>query len=95
MGYPVTLQLQQRFTEARPEIELTLHAGPANGNEVACWFSTPTKPTNPQLAPDAAWCLIPKAPLQSGAQYTVDAKASWNCEPSKEVAFSWSFRCGR
>src|SRR6185295_19103037 len=95
MGYPVTLQLTRRFSEARPDLELALRAGGANGAEVACWWSTPTQPTNPKLAPDSGWCLIPKAPLQPGAQYTVTGKARWSIAPPKELALAWSFRTGR
>jgi hypothetical protein len=95
MGYPVTLQLTRRFSEARPDLELALRSGGANGAEVACWWSTPTQPTNPKLAPDSGWCLIPKAPLQPGAQYTVTGRARWSIATPKEVALAWSFRTGR
>jgi hypothetical protein len=94
MGYPITWQLRYRF-EARPTVELALHSGSATGPRVACHFSTPTEPTNPKLATDDAWCLIPKKPLDPGGAYTVTAKIEFHGDAPSQDSFSWSFRCGR
>jgi len=94
MGYPITWQLRYRFA-ARPTVELALHAGSASGPLVPCWFSTPTEPTNPKLATDDAWCLIPKKPLDPGGAYSVTAKIEFHGETREADAFAWSFRCGR
>jgi uncharacterized protein YkwD len=86
-GYPITLQLGQTSRDQpSPEITLRLFEGKT---EVPCWFSSPSKPTNPQLVPANAWCLIPKGPLKSGASYTVSAE--WYSGGKK---VDWSFRTG-
>jgi hypothetical protein len=58
--------------------------------EVECWFSSPSKPTNPDLVPRNAWCLIPKAPLEPGTSYSVSAE--WYGSGKK---LEWSFRTGK
>lgn len=69
-GYPVTLQLFGYSPE--PEVDLRLVRGKdVDGPEVDCHLSTPSNPTNPQLAPKGAFCLIPKAHLSPNTTYTV------------------------
>lgn len=75
-GYPVTLQLGEWSSagEEKPalDVRVTLHAGAAaTSPEVPCHVSSPGQPSNPELAPDNTWCLIPKAPLAKGATYTI------------------------
>lgn len=75
-GYPITLQLGDRLRDeagTRPaEVRMSLHAGTsADAPAVPCHFSTPSDPTNPELAPAATWCLIPKLPLKKRSTYTV------------------------
>jgi hypothetical protein len=55
--------------------------------EVPCWFSTPDKPTNPDMALKNAWCLIPKGKLKANTTYTV--MADWYMTGNK---ISWTFR---
>ncbi|MBK7642904.1 MAG: hypothetical protein IPJ19_07610 [Planctomycetes bacterium] len=86
-GYPVTLQLGLTSRdEPAPEITLHLFEGKT---EVPCWFSSPSKPTNPKLVPQNTWCLIPKGSLKSNTGYTVSAE--WYQSGRK---FEWSFRTG-
>ena len=42
-----------------------------SGPEVDCHYSTPHAPTNPELAPTGAFCLMPKAHLKPETMYTV------------------------
>lgn len=68
-GYPVTLQFFGWDEEPPLRVALLLA-----GKPVDCHVSTPRAPTNPELAPDGAWCLIPKQTLLPGATYTVVAE---------------------
>lgn len=69
-GYPITFQYQG--VEQQSRLMMSLHKGGGDkGSAVDCWYLTPKEPKNPKLAPDSAWCLIPKAHLKSGATYTV------------------------
>lgn len=69
-GYPVTLQLIQESDQDLSTVRISLTEG---GAPVECWLSTPSAPTNPDLAPEASWCLIPKRTLRPGTVYTVSA----------------------
>ncbi len=82
LGYPITLQLGA--DQGTPKVTMTLRA---NGKDVECYFSSPTRPTNPKLAPDGAWCLIPKAPLEANTTYWVFAEFA-------ERSVRWSFTTG-
>jgi hypothetical protein len=94
LGYPVTFQLRGVHFFETYDIPLVLHLGSANGNPVDCYFSTPYAPTNPNMPTRFAWCLMPKAPLQAGAAYTVTATVQTSkSEPKFDV--EWSFRCGK
>ena len=83
-GYPVTLQTVGFRGEA--DIGMKLHEGSASGPEVPCHYSTPMEPTNPELAPSSAYCLIPKVHLKLNTLYTVVCTGidDWPDE-------SWSF----
>jgi hypothetical protein len=86
-GYPITLQGTLRNTT----FTMKLYDGkPTPENLVPCHLSTPWEPTNPELAPDGAACLIPKAALKPGATYTVEVKGL----PGGR-SLRWSFRTGR
>jgi hypothetical protein len=87
-GYPVTLQLFRH--EGVPDVVLTLYEGrEPGGPAVDCHYSTPQAPTNPELAPDGAYCLIPKAHLKPGTTYTVVARGV-----PDEPDLRWSFTTG-
>jgi hypothetical protein len=88
LGYPISLQLFQGRPRDRTELELELFAGaPADGRRVDCHFVTPTAPLQIELAPENAWCLIPKAPLAKRTRYTVRARLGERLE-------TWSFTTG-
>jgi hypothetical protein len=93
MGYPITFQLGYAV-DTRPKVTLALHAGNADGRPVACWFASPDAPTNPKMAPDDAWCLIPKDPLLSG-KYTVSGSIEITGEMAVQGTIEWSFKCGK
>src|SRR6185503_6961817 len=49
-GYPVTLQFLEYTPD--PDVKMRLYAGTSrSAPEVPCWYSTPQKPTNTDLAP--------------------------------------------
>jgi uncharacterized protein YkwD len=70
LGYPITIQYGEAFLEGG-DLKLALHAGTASGAMVDCHLSTPSQPTNLEVVPRSAWCLMPKGPLQPNAAYTV------------------------
>lgn len=74
-GYPITLQVG-RFGKRGTDVDVTmqLRRGTERGAIVDCWFSTPTVPTNPRIAPRRAFCLIPKQKLGRSQRYTVIAR---------------------
>ena len=85
-GFPVTFQhhLQPPYDPAAVVMEL--HLGDRNGPAVECWYSSPVAPTNPELSPADAYCLIPKAALAPRSAYTVVVSM-----PEREPLV-WSFR---
>lgn len=86
-GYPVTLQV---FNKELSFAAMKLVKGSKpEGPEVACWFSSPAKPTNLDCDPPGAYCLISKAPLDAGMKYTVVATGS----DGKNVV--WTFTTGQ
>lgn len=89
-GYPVTLQ--QHLENEDPDVGLTLYEGrsAAYSKEVPCLFSSPSKPSNPVMAPPNAFCLIPKEMLKSKTAYTVQAE-----DRISGTRFTWSFTTGR
>jgi uncharacterized protein YkwD len=94
LGYPVTLQLRSAGFYEIYDIVLTLHLGGASGAAVDCYVSTPFAPTNPNVPVRLAWCLMPKAPLQAGATYTVAGRVRSSKE-DRNFEIEWSFRCGK
>jgi hypothetical protein len=87
-GYPVTLQVfAPEAVKYGLDVQVRLHEGDVKGIEVDCHFSSPSKPTNPIVAPENAFCLIPKAPLKPNTLYT--ALATW---PAGGKTLRWSFR---
>jgi len=85
-GYPITLQT----THQNGEFELVLFKGPKrDGPAVACHVSTPAHPSNPDLAPPGAFCLLPKARLEPRTTYTVVATPADGGAP-----LVWSFTTG-
>ena len=85
LGYPITLQVGlPEFGKPPIVIELKLEL---DGKEVPGYFSTPDVPTNVELSPRNAFCLMPKTALQPGKAYTVTA--TWKESGRKLV---WSFR---
>ncbi len=88
-GYPVTLQFFNFDPE--PDVQMRLFVGAKRGGtEIACHYSTPQKPTNTDLAPAGAFCLIPKTPLAANTTYTV-AVDGW---PKGLTAADWTFTTG-
>jgi hypothetical protein len=86
LGYPITIQ----YSELRLKdhvLQLELHDGTSSGAPVDCYRSTPIAPSNPELAPRAAWGLIPKSPLHPNRTYTVTADLG-------DGRHDWSFRTG-
>ena len=70
-GYPITVQSQYAdYGEDNSSI-MELRKGSASGALVDCHYSTPSQPTNPDLAPDGCFCLIPKSTLEPNTRYHV------------------------
>jgi hypothetical protein len=87
-GYPVTLQVFGND----PQIRMRLFAGSQRGGpEIPCHFSTPKEPTNTELSPAGAFCLIPKVPLAANTIYTV-AVDGW---PKDDAGGDWQFTTGK
>jgi hypothetical protein len=95
LGYPITFQLDRNYFRSRTEVDLALHLGNADGALVPCHVTTPTAPTNPQLVPQYAWCLLPTGPLRSGASYTVTGAIRVIAADVAKFDVQWSFRCGK
>ncbi len=89
LGTAVTLQVWWWEDEMGRDIEMSLHLGTAKGPVVDCHFSTPGNPTNPDLAPKSAWCLLPKNHLSKGQKYTVVATVL-----PDDTRIVWSFTTG-
>ena len=89
-GYPITLQAYWGNQKSNRTIELALYLGKdSSGEPVACHYITPTKPFFKKHAPADAYCLIPKASLKSGEDYTVVARC-----PETDEKQTWSFTTG-
>jgi hypothetical protein len=90
LGYPVTLQVgAQSADESPPSIVLELREGTPAGPKVECRVSSPSQPSNPDVAVTDAWCLIPMAPLKRLTTY--HASAEW----STGRRIEWSFKTGK
>jgi hypothetical protein len=87
-GYPVTIQFFN--FEPQPDVQMRLYVGKRGGVEIACHYSTPQKPTNTDLAPAGAFCLIPKTPLLANTTYAV-AVDGW---PRDAGGADWTFTTG-
>jgi hypothetical protein len=95
-GYPITIQtnpVDER--KVLIDIDMKLFEGKDGKTEVECFLSTPSKPTNPELAPQGAWCLIPKHRLKDNTEYKV--VANWNTggrgtETSIGKHVEWTFK---
>ncbi|MHC4953462.1 MAG: CAP domain-containing protein [Planctomycetota bacterium] len=84
-GYPITLQCFG--FEPEFEVQMRLFRGK---DPVDAFFSTPEKPTNPNLVPRNTYCLIPKNTLSPNTEYRVSAK-----HPETKKPMNWKFRTGR
>ncbi len=82
-GYPITLQVYLGGSEPRYEMELFVEFPPGDDGAVPCYFSTPARPTNPELAPANAFCLIPKSALEPRTTYRVVARDLRNDDEMK------------
>jgi hypothetical protein len=90
LGHPVTLQVGgQAADEAPPSIVVELREGTPAGPRVNCHVSSPSEPSNPDVAISDAWCLIPAAPLKRTTNYHVTAR--WST--GRKIA--WSFKTGK
>jgi hypothetical protein len=67
-GYPITLQIFG--PEHDPDIPMRLFVG---SEKVDCYYSSPFSPTNIEIVPKGAYCLIPKRPLLPNTRYEVRA----------------------
>jgi hypothetical protein len=75
-GYPVTLQTAAApYGQARPEPTLALYEGADLKTPLPAHVSTPSQPTNPDLAPANAYCLMTKSRFKAKTTYT--AVATW------------------
>lgn len=93
-GYPITLQTNSFDENGVIEVKLTLFDTKAK-SAVDCFFSSPTNPTNPELAPAGAWCLIPKEHLKPNTEYKVVAeweKGSLQTKTAMGKRMEWSFK---
>ncbi|MBK7877662.1 MAG: hypothetical protein IPJ77_18395 [Planctomycetes bacterium] len=73
-GYPITIQTNPSDERGDVvDISMKLFEGKDGKKEVECFFSTPSNPTNPEIAPAGAWCLIPKTFLKPKTTYKVVA----------------------
>jgi len=91
-GYPITLQLGRppvnRGVDKPYTVVMELYEGTRRAaNHVDCYFSSPEKPTNPDLAPKRSFCLIPKTALKPRTGYTVVATFRDN-----GTELVWTFR---
>ena len=88
LGYPITVQLFFRDAKGSTKLGLELFAGaPDPKNAVDCHVITPDAPLAVELAPENAWCLIPKQALKKKTLYT--ARATW-----ADQVKVWSFTTG-
>ncbi len=87
-GYPITVQLFWLAVEPECGLRLFRGDGVSPSREVACLFSSPDQPGNPELVPDNAFLLIPEQPLEPETEYTVEFT-----RPDEEPLV-WSFRTG-
>jgi hypothetical protein len=85
-GYPVTLQCFASPVEHAPGLRL-YEGRRSPGVEVECHYATPERPTNRELAPRGAYCLIPKAALKPKTTYWVRGT-----DPLAGKPYAWSFR---
>jgi hypothetical protein len=83
LGYPITIQLGP----LNPATDLSIELLDSSGKAVPSVLSAPTAPSNKQLIPSQAWCLIPTSPL--GAKKTYRVRANWG-----NVLREWSFETG-
>ena len=90
-GYPITFQWFG--PDAAPSITLQLFR---DLQLLPCYFSSPGAPTNPDLAPRGAFCLIPKATLEPGVTYLVGASGLPGDGAGKPPGkVSWRFTTGK
>lgn len=96
LGYPITLLTRPTDDKGLLNvIEMKLLDGK---DVVECWFSSPQKPSNPEHAPEGAWCLIPKSPLKPGTLYKVIAEwkigRAMDGKTNAGQYHEWTFRTG-
>jgi hypothetical protein len=90
LGTAISLQTFGTGITSLMDIEMNLYAGSDTDTEpIDCWYTTPAKPLNPELVPDNAYCLLPKAHLKPKSTYTVVAKSK-----SLGLIKIWSFETG-
>ncbi|NQU47947.1 MAG: hypothetical protein HQ519_04815 [Planctomycetes bacterium] len=88
MGYPITLQAYWGAKPGSHSIQMTLYKGKSeSSNAVPCYSITPDAPLSKVLAPENAYCLIPKAVLKSNQTYTVVAE----CD-ALQKKLVWNFK---
>lgn len=86
-GYCVTVQCSPDDWGAIDAIgNLRLFVGKPDGPEVEAWVSSPSAPTNPDLAPAGTWALIPKHRLKAKTRY----HALFTRNNAEEVRFEFT-----
>jgi hypothetical protein len=91
LGYPITLQTNSYDNDGVVDVVLKLYNGK---EEVECHFSTPSDPTNPELAPAGAWCLMPKKHLRPATKYKVTAewiRGALQTKTAMQKRMEWTF----
>ncbi len=89
-GYPITFQRSDREKVGVTEATFALHVGTEKGPLVEAHVSTPSKPTNPDLAPAESYCLIPKSRLKPNTKYFAHF-----IPPEGGPGTTWSFTTGK
>ena len=88
LGYPISVQLFFVDQRRELELELALFRGDVGDDaRVDAYLVSPAAPLQPELVPENAWGLIPKAPLAKKTRYT--ARAAWAGQTK-----TWSFTTG-
>lgn len=85
LGYPLTIQLF--LTGHQRELRLEARLTTESGAPVECYVLSPEAPLFVDLAPEHAWCLIPKTHLAKRTRYT--AHATWTGGSA-----DWTFTTG-
>lgn len=93
-GYPITIQTNP-VDEKGEVVDIVMKLLESKDDkEVDCHFSSPLKPTNPELSPGGVWCLIPKTALRNKTEYKVvaDWRNSNKTTTNAAKHLEWKFK---